>query len=107
MVVIKQNDYGQDLEFTVVESDGTTAVDLTSSTIKFKMARHRSTVNKVNSACSITDASAGTCTYTVQSGDTDTAGVYKAELELTWSSPAKVLTANIESIRIRADLPAT
>jgi len=107
MAVIKKGDYGQTLTFTVVESDGTTAVDLTSSTTLFKMARHRATTNKVSSACTLSDPTNGVCTYTVVSGDTDIAGTYKAELQITYSAPAKVLTAQLESIRIIADLPAT
>ncbi len=105
MAIIKKGDYGQDLEFTVYESDGTTVVDLTDSTILFKMARHKATANKIESACDLVVAASGTCKYTVQLGDTDTAGVYRAELQITWSAPAKVLTATVETIKIIADLP--
>ncbi len=104
MAVIRKGDYGQDLNFTVTESDGSTAVNLTSSTVLFKMARHRATENKIEKACTLVVAASGTCKYTLLIGDTDTAGTYKAELEITWAGP-KVLTAKIETIKIVADLP--
>lgn len=104
MVIIRKGDYGHNLNFTVTESDGTTAVDLTDATIVFKMARHRATTNKIESDCTITVAADGTCYYTLVLGDTDTAGVYRAELQLTWATP-KVLTAKLETIKIVADLP--
>jgi len=103
MVEINKDDYGQDLEFTVTESDGETIVDLTDATILFKLARHRATTGKVSSACDIVEATSGTCKYTLVEGDTDTAGVYKAKLLVTWTSPTtKVLSARIETVKIVA-----
>ena len=103
MVEINKDDYGMDLEITVTESDGTTVVDLTDSTILFKLARHRATTDKVSSACEIVTATSGICKYTVLEGDTDTAGVYKSKVLVTWTSPStKVLSGRIETVKIVA-----
>jgi len=103
MVEINKDDYGMDFEITVTENDGTTVVDLTDSTILFKLARHRSTTDKISSACDLVTAASGTCKYTFQEGDTDTAGVYKAKVLVTWTSPStKVLSGRIETVKIVA-----
>ena len=99
---ITKGDYGYDLNFTVVDSDGT-AVNLTSSTITFKMALPDSTTAFLSEEATIVGAEAGTCKYTVADGDMDTAGTYNAELQIAWSG--KVQTATMADIEIVEDLP--
>ena len=96
MIKVTQGSVGYALEFSVTDSDGNPK-DLTGYTINFKVWKKDETL-KVNGTCDIEDATAGTCHYTVQSGDFDTldaivyimeneiakkASVYQAELELT------------------------
>jgi len=103
-----RNDKLFDLDFTVTDSDGV-AVDLTGSLIRFKMALQGASTSKVSStSVSITTATSGTCSYTVQSGDLDTSGLYNAELQIVYSTTttaAKTITATLDNIRVVDDLP--
>lgn len=108
ITTIVRNDSGFPLDFTVQDSDGT-AIDLTDSTILFKMAIPFASTNKINSACTITVAADGTCRYVAQSGDFDTNGIYEVELQITYpnESPVRVETANIDKFHVIGDLPTT
>jgi hypothetical protein len=79
----KHKNYGFDFTFTIYESDGATPKVLTDYTLTFKMWKRGSRVVKVSSACAITDAANGVCTYTVAINDLDTIGEFEAEVELT------------------------
>jgi len=99
-----RNDKGFDLTFTVLDADNV-AVNLTGSTIKFKMALIASATLKVNGDCTITDPTNGKCKYTVGETDLNTVGTYHAELEIT--SSGKIITAPMDDIEVVADLPTT
>jgi len=100
-----RNDKLFDLEFQILDADGT-AVDLTGySTIRFKMMIAGGDVLKINGVCSVTNAIEGRCKYTIQDGDLDTAGDFDAEIEITYTS-GKVITTGRFYIRILEDLPA-
>ena len=78
------------------ESDPTSflAVDLTGSTIKFKT----SLINSIGSllidgTCTIANAAGGECYYTVQATDFATAGQYRGQLEITYTSSGEVISA--------------
>lgn len=72
-----------DLSFTVKDAAGN-AFDLTGYTITFKMWRKGIPGTLVVSGTgAIVNATAGTCKYTVASGDFNTVGLYSAEVELT------------------------
>ena len=97
-----EGDYGYDLMFTVTDVDDN-AFNLTGATVKFKMASHTATTLKIDGTCTLVVAASGTCAYTVVSGDFDTTGDYKAELEITISG--KVYTIQGIDVCIIRDLP--
>lgn len=69
----------------LVLMDGTAAVDLTGATsVEFHMAPKGGAI-KVNAAAEVTDAPAGAVRYLWQPGDTDTAGAYLIDCEVTWA----------------------
>lgn len=100
-----RNDVGFDIEFEVDDADGVD-VDLTDSTVKFKMWKAGASTCKINSSCTLTTPAEGKCKYTVQSDDLDTAGDYEAELEITYTS-GKIITASGITVKIKEDAPAT
>lgn len=100
-----RNDVGFDIEFEINDADGVD-VNLTDSTIKFKMWKPGVATCKINGSCTITDASKGECKYTVLTDDLNTAGNYDAELEITYTS-GKIITASGISVKIKEDAPAT
>jgi len=100
-----RNDTGFDIEFEVDDADGVD-VNLTDSTVKFKMWKPGETACKINGACTLTTPLEGKCKYTVTSGNLDTRGDYDAELEITYIS-GKIITASSISITIKEDAPAT
>jgi len=80
-ITIPKGDYGFNLDFTCTDKDGN-AFDLTSYTIKFKVwEEHKPTRLLVDGTCTIDVAADGTCHYTVVSGDFDTVGSFKYEVE--------------------------
>lgn len=81
---IKRNDTGPSIAGTLERPDGT-AVDLTGATIRFHMRVKGSGTAKVDAAATIVSAAAGSVKYDWQSGDTDTAGFFQAEWEVTYS----------------------
>jgi len=79
---VKKGNYGFTLTFNVKNSDGS-AKNLTGYTVTLKVWAPGAASVKFTGACAVTDAANGVCTYTVASGDFDTVGGYRAELELT------------------------
>ena len=88
-----QSDYGYDIQFSVVDNNGSPVV-LSGSTVMFKVANYVSLPTLiVDATCSITNSALGLCKYTVSNGDFDVVGSYKAELNINYTSPEKVVTA--------------
>lgn len=78
---IKRNDLLPDLVVTLL--DGTTPVNLTAAvSVRFVMSNR--TGVKVDEPMAVTDATAGEVTYSWQPGDTDTKGLFNAEIEVMW-----------------------
>ena len=103
-----KGDYGFNITLTLTDASGT-AVDLSDgaseAVIKFKMALLGASVLTVDGAGVVSDASNGVCYYTVAITNFDTAGIYNAEVEATWSSTARVQTWKFNKISISQDLP--
>lgn len=67
-------------------TDNASPLNLTTATaVKMLMRLPAGPSPKVEAACTITNASTGTITYTWQTGDTDTVGLYNVEFEITWN----------------------
>jgi hypothetical protein len=103
---LTRGDKGFDLNFQVLQNDGKIPVDISTATVRFKMALPGASENKIDAVCTVTEAGGpnGECKYTVQSGDLDTADSYVGELEVTFSED-KVLTAKLGTIKVEEDLP--
>lgn len=80
-----KGEYGFDINFTLTEDDGST-IDLTNKTVTFQTKNLNDTEKKIDGACTIVDATSGTCKYTVQETDMDVIGIYEAEAELVEAS---------------------
>jgi hypothetical protein len=97
-----QGDTRPKLEFEVTK--GGLPVDLTGCTVKFYMKSSTGTVKINGSACSITDAVKGLCAYSWQSADTNTAGEYTGEVEVTFDNGSIQTGFKSLNITIRAQI---
>ena len=98
-----RNDTGFPITFVLTDIKDN-AYDLTDSTIIFKMKNTVSGDSLINNGtCTIIDATSGMCKYTVVDGDLSTAGIYYAELQITFTS-GKVRTSKLDKIKILEDL---
>jgi predicted dehydrogenase len=102
---IKQNDTAPSLRATLKNGSGT-VIDLTDATVMFHMKAVGDTSVKVDAATSIVDAENGIVQYNWTSSDTDTAGSYYAEFEVTYNDGTIETFPNNSnlSISIRAEL---
>lgn len=102
---IKQNDTAPSLKATLKDGSGT-VIDLTNATVRFHMKAVGATTTKVDRATSVTDATNGVVQYNWQPADTDTAGSYYAEFEVTYSDGTIETFPNNSnlSISIRAEI---
>ena len=83
----------------VADSSGT-AIDITGASVSFKMRAVNSSSLKVNSSATITNASNGAVSYTFSASDTDTAGLFQGEFQVTFSGGAIETFPNSEYISI-------
>lgn len=81
---LKQNDTSPTLDAILTDANGT-VVDVTGASVRFHMLKIGATTLKIDAAASVIDGAAGHVRYTLQSGDTDTPGTYKAEYEVTFT----------------------
>lgn len=80
---LKQNDTSPTLDAILTDADGN-VVDVTGASVQFHMQKIGAATLKIDSAASVIDGAAGHVRYTLQAGDTDTPGSYKAEYEVTF-----------------------
>lgn len=84
MIYVKQNDRRPAAPAILRRGDN--VVNLTTATqVTFKMRPIRGVELKVDSTADVTAATSGAVEYRWAAGDTDTAGEYLAEWEVTWS----------------------
>lgn len=81
MFTLKQNDTRPALLATLMTAEGT-AVNLTGASLRFLM---KSDSLKVDAPATVLDAEAGTIQYVWVAADTDTAGTFRAEVEVTYA----------------------
>jgi len=106
VTTVVRNDTSFDLQFTAKNQAGA-ALNLTNaSEIKFKMALPRVAACKIIDTCDVTTPESGICTYTVSSSDFDTAGLYEAELQITYTD-GKIMTCKMDNFHVIDDLPSS
>jgi hypothetical protein len=84
---IKTNDTSPKLAATLEDANGG-SVNISGASARFHMKAFESTSLKVDSPMTITDASGGTLQYSWVNADTDTAGTYYGEIEVTYADSA-------------------
>ena len=97
--VIKQGDRREPIERTLRGSDGV-AVNLTGATVKFLMRPEGGGAVKIDAAATVVDAPTGAVRYSWDSDDTDTAGKFEAEFEVTFGDGTKETFPNEEYIPV-------
>lgn len=80
---LKQNDTSPTLDAILIDAAGN-VVDVTGASVQFHMQRIGQSALKIDAAATVVDGAAGHVRYTLQAGDTDTPGSYKAEYEVTF-----------------------
>lgn len=82
---IKQNDTAPNLDATLSNARKRPRI-LTGATVVFHMRLQSDLTVKITSgACTIDDPSLGICHYPWSASDTDTAGIYEGEFQVTYS----------------------
>lgn len=93
MITVKRGDRHPHIDATLLNPDGT-AVDLSGASVKFLMRSVLGGVLKVNASATVVDAAAGQVSYVWGATDTDTAGDYRAEFEVTFGDGTKLTVPN-------------
>lgn len=102
---IKRGDTGPDLQRQLLDESGN-PLNLSSATVRFNMQLKGGAVAISRAAATIVNASTGIVKYSWQAGDTDTAGSYEGEFEITYpdSSVETVPNYGMIEITITADI---
>jgi hypothetical protein len=105
---IVQNNYGQKLDFTIVDGQGN-VVDLTGAAVTLKVQRADDPTNSLlalGGSVTIDAAAQGTCHYTVAQGDFTSPGKYLGELVVAVSGVSSISAPGIV-ILVQPTLPQT
>ncbi len=101
--VFVKDDSGFDITFTVDDSSGEDVSLASISSVILKMKKIGALSTTIFGVCTVTSATIGQCTYSVQAGDFDTIGNYATELELNYAGN-RIVTAKLADIYITGDL---
>lgn len=97
-ITVVQGDFGYDLNFTLQNADGD-IFDLSGVSSMLFRAQVAGTISlKFSGSMSIVSPAAGTCKYTVASGNFRAAQTYSAEIQCTFSTGAIVTFSDIQII---------
>lgn len=86
-VALKRGDTRTAIRATLLEPSGSPA-NLTGASVRFLMADLRGQV-RIDRAAEVLDATGGVVRFVPEPGDTDVAGTYRAEFEVTFSDGRK------------------
>lgn len=86
-ILVKRGDTAPVPVMTVKDSEGV-PVSLAGATVLFIMAAKRTREVVLSRVATVTDAAAGKVSLTWQPGETDTAGEYDVELQVTYAGGA-------------------
>ena len=92
---IKQNDTGPVLQYTLLP-----LTDITGATVAFSMKDASDVVKIDKAACSIVNATLGIVSYAWAAADTDTAGNFEAEFQVTKSDTTIETFPNAENLSV-------
>ena len=84
---IKQGDTSPSIAGTLKDASSA-AVNLTGATVRFHLRKPGVSPSKVDAAASVTDAPNGGVAYAWQTGDTNEAGAFHGEWEVTFGGGA-------------------
>lgn len=102
---IKRGD--TDPAFSTVLYNGSTPLDLTAASgVRLIVKLPGAVAAKVDAAMTIVSAAAGSVSYQWQTADTDTAGRYEMEIEVTWNNGRRrtIPTPGKDELVIESDL---
>jgi hypothetical protein len=106
LIYMVQNDTGPDRQFVVTRGSAKTIVNLTGATVKLAIKSNTTNTitNGAHQTCTLTDPTAGICTYVFQTGDLpDAGGDYQCDLQVTISGKTETYY-NIIKIRTRPEI---
>jgi len=97
---IIQNDYGFDMNFTVLDSDST-PINLSGGSVQFTVADKFTLGSLFTKNCTIDTAASGLCHYTVGSGDFSAVGNYTWQLSAVWTDKIQSYRADEPIVVVR------
>ena len=99
---IKRNDTAPSIA-GICERPAGTPVNVTGATVRFKMRDAKNKQSVVNAVATVVDGTAGSVRYDWQAEDTDTAGFFEAEWEVTYSDSTIETFPNDDFITVRIE----
>jgi hypothetical protein len=105
--IVGQGDFGYELPFTLEDGNGN-AVNLTGASLEFTVqdSQDPDAAALFTGSMTIDSATAGTCHYTVASGNFPNPGTFLGQVTATWST-SEVLTWSGITILVEPKLPKT
>lgn len=97
---LKRGDNVPPLRRTLL-ADSEDPVDLTNASVSFHMRQKGADSTAVDAAATVVDPSGGVVEYRWQDGDTDEAGLFIAEFEVSYADGAVETFPNASNIHIR------